>query len=66
MKPAGFVRRWLTWLRIIWSKPARRVLRHDDARRRRMQQLAAREAFLSDLPTHHQRALLAPHFGDVQ
>ncbi len=66
MKPPGFVRRWLRWVRIVWSKPTPLVLRHDDESRRLRAQRTAREAFLSDLPTHHQRALLAPHFGDVQ
>lgn len=67
MKPAGFIGRWVSFLKLIrsaaWSP---RTLTTHTGDFRDAQRRAARAAFLSDLPTPGQRRLAGPHFGDTQ
>ncbi len=66
MRPAGFIGRWLTWLRL--RRPADRPALSrpfDPTTLRSRQRSAAHQAFLSDLTTD-QRALVGLHRGDAR
>ncbi|MFD3263356.1 hypothetical protein [Phenylobacterium ferrooxidans] len=65
MNPLRVLRTWRLFRRVVGRGPELFTHRHDPARIRAAQRAAARDAFLSQLPTG-QRQLAGPHFGDTE